>query len=177
MRGIRDGEAAAFSLLYERHAGSVFGLANRILRDRAAAEDVTQDVFIRLWRHRDAYAPERGAPRTWLLTIARNRAIDVLRRGGRRHEPLDVAHESCEAPERTEDEALRRDEAASISEALRGLPEEQRTAVELVYFADLTQAEIAAQLHVPLGTVKSRVRLGLRKLAAAGLETPFATTG
>ena len=176
MRAVCDGEPAAFALLYERHAGSVFGLANRILRDRAAAEDVTQDVFVRLWRHRDVYAPERGAPRAWLLTIARNRAIDVLRRGGRRHEPLDDAHETREAPERTEDEALRRDEAASLGAALRGLPDEQRTAVELAYFADLTQAEIAAQLRVPLGTVKSRVRLGLRKLAA-GLGTSFVTTG
>ena len=89
MRRIRDGDPAAFGVLYARHAGTVFGLAHRILRDRAAAEDVTQEVFAGLWCRRDLYAPERGAPRAWLLTITRNRAIDVLRRGRRRHEPLD----------------------------------------------------------------------------------------
>jgi len=175
MRRIRDSESAALGVLYTRHAGTVFGLAHRILRDRAAAEDVTQDVFAGLWCRRDLYVPERGAPRAWLLTITRNRAIDVLRRGSRRHEPLDHACASAEAPERTEDEAFRRDAAATLAAALRGLPDEQRTAVELSYFAELTQPEIAARLSVPLGTVKSRVRLGLRKLAA-GLEPSFATT-
>ena len=173
MRRVRDGEPAAFGVLYARHAGAVFGLAHRILRDRAAAEDVTQDVFAGLWCRRELYAPERGALRGWLLTITRNRAIDVLRRGSRRHEPLEQAYDCAEAPERTEDEAFRRDAAATLCVALCGLPDEQRTAVELSYFADLTQTEIAARLSVPLGTVKSRVRLGLRKLAAR-LEPSFA---
>jgi RNA polymerase sigma-70 factor (ECF subfamily) len=169
MHRLRDNETAAFAVLYERHAGSVFGLAYRILRDRAAAEDVTQEAFMKLWRHREAYAAERGAPRAWLMTIARNRAIDALRRRAGRHEPLGTELESREAAERTENEALRRDEAATLAAALRGLPDAQRTVVELVYFGELTQAQIAEQLRVPLGTVKSRMRLGLRKLAA-GLE-------
>jgi RNA polymerase sigma-70 factor (ECF subfamily) len=175
MRRIRDGDPAAFGVLYARHAGPVFGLAHRILRDRAAAEDVTQDVFAGLWFRRELYVPERGAPRAWLLTITRNRAIDVLRRSRRRDEPLDQAYDSAEAPERTEAEAFRRDAAASLGAALRGLPDEQRTVVELSYFGELTHAEIAARLSVPLGTVKSRVRLGLRRLAA-GLEPSFATS-
>ena len=175
MRRVQDGDPGAFAVLYERHAGSVFGLAHRILGDRAAAEDVAQDVFVSLWRHRDVYASDRGGARAWLLTITRNRAIDVIRRGARRQEPLGDVHQSREAPERTEDEALRRDEAATLGAALRGLPDEQRTAVELSYFAELTHAEIATRLRVPLGTVKSRVRLGLLKLAA-GLEPSFAAS-
>jgi RNA polymerase sigma-70 factor, ECF subfamily len=173
MHRLRDNQTAAFAVLYERHVGSVFGLAYRIVRDRAAAEDVTQEAFVQLWRHREAYAPERGAPRAWLMTIARNRALDSLRRRAGRLEPLGNEHELREAAERTEDEALRRDEAATLDAALRRLPEAQRTVVELVYFAELTQAEIAAQLRVPLGTVKSRMRLGLRKLAS-GLEPSLA---
>jgi RNA polymerase sigma-70 factor (ECF subfamily) len=176
MRDLRANQTAAFGALYERHAGSVFGLVHRIVRDHAAAEDVTQEAFVQLWRHRQAYAAERGAPRAWLMTIARNRALDSLRRHSGRLEPLDSEHESREAAERPEDEVLRRDEAATLNVALSRLPETQRTVVELVYFGGLTQAEIAGQLRVPLGTIKSRMRLGLLKLAAA-LEPSAAATG
>jgi RNA polymerase sigma-70 factor (ECF subfamily) len=176
MRDLRENRTAAFGALYERHAGSVFGLVHRIVRDHGAAEDVTQEAFVQFWRHRQAYAAERGAPRAWLMTIARNRALDSLRRHSGRLEPLDSEHESRETADGPEDEALRRDEAATLNVALSRLPEAQRRVVELVYFGGLTQGEIARQLRVPLGTIKSRMRLGLLKLAA-GLEPSAAATG
>src|SRR3954468_23952809 len=117
---LQAGVAAAFVVLYHRHARTVFSLAHRIVGDRAVAEDVTQDAFIGLWQHRHHYAPERGAARTWLLAIARHRAIDLTRRRSRRAEPLDGAHAEREAPERTDEEVLRRSEATALGEAVRG---------------------------------------------------------
>lgn len=172
-RQMRAGDPHAFAALYDRHARTVHGLAYRMLRDHRAAEDVTQDAFLMMWRSREAYSPERGALRTWLLTITRNRTIDVIRR--RRdvlHQDPDFQPEQ-EAPERTEDEVLRRAESGTVNEALSALPSTQRRVLELAYFGGLTHAEIAAHLQVPLGTVKSRLRLALRKLAGF-LEPPAA---
>ena len=166
MRRVLADDAEAFSAIYDRHARSVYGLAHRMLRERSAAEDVAQEAFIALWRSRHRYRAERGSPGGWLLTITRNRAIDAIRRGrAHLHVELDADCDE-EAPERTDKEALRRIEANTIGVALSTLPEAQRQALELSYFDGLSQTEISARLGVPLGTVKGRMRLALRKLAA-----------
>ena len=173
MRRLLADDTAAFSLMYDRHARSVYGLAQRILHDRAAAEDVAQEAFAALWRYRHSYAPERGTASAGLLTITRNRAVDAIRRGrGHRHAMLDGDHEQ-ESPERTDEEALRRVEAAAVGIALHTLPDAQRQVLELGYFGGLNHREIAARLQIPLGTVKGRMRLGLGKLAGV-LDPPEA---
>jgi RNA polymerase sigma-70 factor (ECF subfamily) len=164
MRRIQDGDPAAFATFYDRHATAVYGSANRIVRSTAIAEDVTQDAFIAVWRARSDYAPGRGPARSWLLGIAHNRAVDMTRRPSyRRDRPLEPGFER-EAPEQTEREVLRRAEASTVRDAVAGLPAVQREAIEMAYAAGLTQAEIADRLALPLGTVKSRIRLGLLKL-------------
>ena len=174
MRRLLADDTVAFSVMYDRHVRAVYGLAFRILHDRAAAEDVAQEAFVALWRNRHRYVPERGSAAGWLLTITRNRAIDAIRRArGHHHVLLDGEHEQ-EAPDRTDEEALRRVEADTIGLALRTLPDAQRLVLELGYFGGLSHREIAARLHVPLGTVKGRMRLGLGKLADL-LEQPVGT--
>ena len=166
MRRVAEDDVGAFGAIYDRHARSVYGLAFRMMRERSAAEDVVQETFVALWRSRHSYRPDRGSLGSWLLTITRNRSIDAMRRGrGHVHAELDSTSEQ-EAPERTDDEALRRLEAGTIGVALRTLPEAQRQALELSYFDGLSQTEIAARVGIPLGTVKGRMRLALKKLAA-----------
>ena len=166
MRSLQEGDVAAFEAIYDRHARAVYGLAYRILRDGPAAEDVTQEAFLAMWRSRHRYAPERGAARSWLLSIAHNRAIDTIRgQRGHRQQALELDYHELEAPERTDQQVLERLEAATITHALQGLPPTQRRVLDLAYFGGLTQAEIAAELRLPLGTVKGRIRLALQKLA------------
>jgi RNA polymerase sigma-70 factor (ECF subfamily) len=170
MLRIQDGDAAAFAAFYDRHASAVHGFANRIVRSRAIAEDVTQDAFVAFWRAREHYAGDRGSARSWLLGIARNRAIDATRRPSyHRDHPLEHGFDQ-EAPEHTEREVLRRAEASTVRDALNGLPERQREVLDLAYALGLTQTEIADRLMLPLGTVKSRMRLGLVKLRDALAE-------
>jgi RNA polymerase sigma-70 factor (ECF subfamily) len=164
MLRIQRGDTDAFATFYDRHARAVHGLALRIVRSSALAEDVTQDAFVSFWRAREAFTGERGAACSWLLGIARNRAIDVTRRPShKRDHPLEHDFDG-EAPESTELEVLRRAEASAIAEALDALPPVQRQVVELAYTEGLSQAEIATRLVLPLGTVKSRTRLALDKL-------------
>ena len=166
MRSVQEGDLTAFEAIYDRHARAVHGLAYRILRDRSAAEDASQEAFLALWRNRHRYAPEHGAARSWLLSIAHNCAIDAIRRQrGQVPQPLQGDYEQQPAPERTQAQVLERLEAAAVTEALHVLPPSQRRVVELAYFGGLTQPEIAAAIKVPLGTVKSRIRLALHKLA------------
>ena len=166
MRRVGAGDRRAFEALYDRHAPVVLGVAQRMVGgDRAAAEDVAQEAFLTLWRSRGAYTAARSAPRSWLLTLTRSRAIDALRRRqGQIFEPLDADRHDHEAPERTEDEVLRRTDRANLRDALATLPRGQRRVLELSYFSGLSQSEIATELQLPLGTVKSRTRLGLTKL-------------
>ena len=174
MRRVQAGDTAAFAALYDRHATAVFGVAHRMLRDRLAAEDATQETFLAVWRRRDRFSADRGAPRAWLLTIARNCAIDVVRRR-RNHldQPLGDTAELLASPDRTDDEVMRRADVATMGLALDELPDPQRQVLDLAYFAGLTHTEIATQLDVPLGTVKGRMRLGLHKLAGH-VEPPAA---
>jgi RNA polymerase sigma-70 factor (ECF subfamily) len=170
-------EPAALAALYDRTASLVHGLALRILGDHGAAEDVTLEVYLQIWRQAGSYDRGRGSPLAWLLTVARTRAIDRLRsdRATRRGEPLRVARALPAPAPGPEDEAVRRERRGFVHQALLRLAPAQRRALELAYFGGLSQTEIAAQLGEPLGTVKTRIRLGLmhlrEALAAAGMVT------
>lgn len=167
-------DAAAFEVYYDRHGGAAYSLAHRIVGDPQAAEDVTQEAFLSIWRSRARYDPTRGSVRAWTLGIVRNRAIDALRREGGRAPKLDLDDEAAlerkEAPERTEAEALRRETARQVRGALGALPTEQSQVIELAYFGGFTHSEIARMLEMPLGTVKGRMRLGLEKIRARFAE-------
>jgi RNA polymerase sigma-70 factor, ECF subfamily len=170
MQLVAGGDARAFEVIYERHCTAVFSLAYRICGVRAAAEEVAQEAFLAIWRSGARYDRTRGSVRTWLLGVVHNRAIDSLRRSTA-HDRLRVADEQAaerlEAPERTEVEVARRDEARSMRAVVGTLPRDQRRVVELAYFGGFTQEQIAEMLDAPLGTVKGRMRLALEKLRAA----------
>jgi RNA polymerase sigma-70 factor (ECF subfamily) len=166
-------DVQAFETLYDRYGDLVFSVAVRVVGDAALAEDAVQDVFLRLWRRPDSYTIDRGRFLTWLLSVARNRAIDERRSRGRRQR-----HEAFPATESADDKfiyegddpalaAVLADERESIRDALSLLPSEQRQAIELAYFGGFTQQEIATQLGQPLGTIKTRIRLGMQKLRVA----------
>jgi len=164
--GAKDPEA--FAVLYDRHGGVAYSLAYRIVGDRAAAEDVTQEAFVSVWRSGARFDAARGSVRSWLLSIVRNRAIDFLRTRAAKAPKLDLddelALELRPAAERTEEEALRRETAGELRGALADLPGEQSKVIELAYFGGFTHSEIARILGLPLGTVKGRMRLGLEKI-------------
>ena len=167
MQLVRRGSAPAFEVLYDRHADMAYSLAYRICGQRALAEDVVQEACLSLWRSGARYDRERGSVRTWLLGIVHNRAIDALRRRSVRDRGLvgeEGIEERLEAPERTDVEAARREEAREIRDALEQLPDEQSRVIELAYFGGLTHVQIASMLQTPVGTVKGRMRLGLAKM-------------
>jgi RNA polymerase sigma-70 factor (ECF subfamily) len=162
-----DGDIRAFEAIYDRHCDQVFGLAMRVTGRHRAAEEATQDAFLNLWRTADRYDPSRGTVKTWLLAVVRNRSIDWLRREARH--ALDVENNDAilghlEAPERTDDQAVTREEARHARQLLVSIPTEQRQIIELAYFKGLTQSEIARKIGIPLGTVKGRQRLALTKM-------------
>ena len=178
MQLVQRGRPNAFELLYDRHGGAAFSLAYRMVGSRAAAEDVTQEAFLSIWRSRLRYEPARGSVRTWVLGIVHNRAIDALRRSvvqERGRADFEGLEEQREAPERTEVEAARRQEATSVRSAIGELPDEQSRVIELAYFGGFSHTEIAEMLGTPVGTVKGRMRLGLEKLSRS-LES-FAPEG
>jgi RNA polymerase sigma-70 factor, ECF subfamily len=161
--GHRD--ADAFERLYRRYARAVFGLALRRLGDRERAEDAVQETFASVWRSAGTYEPTRGAPGSWLFAVARNAIVDRLR--GRPVElvgdPPDVADSGRGPDERAETGWL----AWRVHRALEDLPENERAVLELAYWGGLSQSEVASFLNVPLGTVKTRTRTGLARLADA----------
>jgi RNA polymerase sigma-70 factor, ECF subfamily len=167
-------DPVAFEVFYDRHGGAAYSLAYRIVGDPTAAEDVSQETFLSIWRSRARYDPARGSVRAWALGIVRNRAIDALRREGGRAPKLDLDDEAAlerqEAPERTEAEVLRRETARQVRGALGALPNEQSRVIELAYFGGSTHTEIARMLEMPIGTVKGRMRLGLEKMRARFAE-------
>jgi len=167
MQLVYRGEAAAFEVIYDRHADAAFSLAYRMCGQRALAEDVVQEGFISLWRSGARYDRARGSVRTWVLGIVHNRAIDALRRRtvhDRGRVSDDGIEERVAAPERTDAEFARRDEAREVRDALEQLPAEQSRVIELAYFGGLTHVQIASMLDAPVGTVKGRMRLGLAKM-------------
>jgi len=167
---LRDGNPDAFEVFYDRHGGAAYSLAYRIAGDRNVAEDITQEAFMSIWRSRTRFDRERGSVRAWVLGIVHHRAIDALRRNSghqRRRASAEGIEERFEAPERTEVEVARRDEAEEVREALGDLPGDQREVVRLAYFGGFTHTQIADMLGQPVGTVKGRMRLGLEKLRRA----------
>jgi len=165
---IGEKDAAAFEVFYDRHGGAAYSLAYRIVGERAAAEDVTQEAFVSIWRSGARYDRARGSVRSWMLGIVRNRAIDLLRSRSSRAPKLgfddDAVLEQRPADEFTDTEALRRETAREVRGALGELPGEQSKVIELAYFGGFSQSEIATMVGVPLGTVKGRMRLGLEKI-------------
>jgi RNA polymerase sigma-70 factor (ECF subfamily) len=164
--GRKDPEA--FEVLYDRHGGAAYSLAYRVVGDRAAAEEVTQEAFISVWRSGARFDAARGSVRSWLLSVVRNRAIDFLRSRASKAPKLDFDDEASleqrPARERTEEEALRRETSAELRGALGKLPGEQSKVIELAYFGGFSHSEIARILGLPMGTVKGRMRLGLEKI-------------
>jgi RNA polymerase sigma-70 factor (ECF subfamily) len=175
---LRDGNPDAFEVIYDRHGGAAFSLAYRMVGDRNVAEDITQEAFLSMWRSRVRFDRERGSVRAWVLGIVHHRTIDALRRNiahDRRRTSAEGLEERQEAPERTDVEVARRDEAREVREAMQTLPGEQLEVVRLAYFGGFTHTQIAEMLDTPIGTVKGRMRLGLEKMRRA-LSPEQATT-
>jgi RNA polymerase sigma-70 factor (ECF subfamily) len=167
MQLIQRGQAPAFEVIYERHASAAFSLAYRIVGTRNGAEDVSQEAFLNLWRSGARYDRARGSVRTWVLGIVHHRAIDFLRRAtvhDKRRASDEGIEERFESGERTDVEVARRDEAQTVRNAMDVLPREQRQVIELAYFGGFTHTEIADMISTPIGTIKGRMRLGLKKM-------------
>ncbi len=167
MRLVRDGEARAFEVLFDRHSGPAFSLAYRMCGSRARAEDVVQEAFLSLWRAGARYDQSRGSVRAWILSVVHNRGIDAFRRESlRTAQPLEEgsAVERLAGAELTEVTVERRADADRVRLALHDLPEEQRQVIELSYYGGFTHHQISEMLALPAGTVKGRMRLGLSKL-------------
>lgn len=164
---VTEGRAEALEILYDRYAGVCYGLALRILGDRQDAEEVVQDTFVSLWRRAGTYDRRQGRPYSWLLKITRNRAIDELRRKGSARKPRQVAQvqpEMTRGPDSVEAAAGASELQAVVGDALEGLPPDQREVLEMAYMEGLSQREISEHTGIPLGTVKTRTRLALKKL-------------
>lgn len=164
---LAEKDPEAFEVFYDRHGGAAYSVAYRIVGDRTSAEDVTQEAFLSIWRSRLRYQPDRDSVRTWVLGIVHHRAIDALRRNlvhDKRRASAEGIEERFEAPEQTDVEVARRDEARIVRGALEDLPDEQCRVIELAYFGGFSHSQIADMLEMPIGTVKGRMRLGLDKL-------------
>jgi RNA polymerase sigma-70 factor (ECF subfamily) len=173
MQRLHHRDQRAFEAIFDRYGDLVYSTALRVLRDAQLAEDVSQEIFVRLWRKPQSYVAERGRFLTWLISVTRNRAVDEVRSRGRRqrHETASPEEQERELPASDAiDPALNAqlaEQARIVRAALAELPPEQREIIELAYFGGLTQQEISDRLDQPLGTVKTRIRLGMQKLRAA----------
>jgi len=162
----------AFEALYDRYGTLVYSTALRVVGDVQLAEDISQEVFLRIWRRPDYYVPQRGRFVTWLLSVARNGAVDQIRTRGRRRRHEAAGEESARdlPADEGRDPALMAqlaDERQKVRRALTSLPPEQRRVIEMAYYGGYTQQEIAELLGQPLGTVKTRIRLAMQKLRVA----------
>lgn len=172
MIAIASRDELAFSALYDRYIDLVYSTALRVLGDSGLAEDSAQEVFVRLWRRPETFVAERGRFLSWLMSVTRNRAVDELRARGRRQRreggPGEPEELIAQAPGSEADDPLAsaqvHEQQVKVRAALHELPMNQRQALELAFFAGLTQQEVAATLQEPLGTVKTRIRLGMQKL-------------
>jgi RNA polymerase sigma-70 factor (ECF subfamily) len=167
IRRMIAGDREAFGRFYDRYASLVYPLILRVVRDRSDAADVLQEVFWEAWQGAAGYDPSRGTPEAWMITRARTRAIDRVRAVRRRSATFvpPVDEQLAAAPAETGgDAAERAEDRGVIRTALQALPPPQREAIELAYYAGLTQTEIAERIRQPLGTVKTRIRLGLERL-------------
>ena len=161
------GDATAMREVYERHVGLVFGLARRVLGDDTMAEDVTQEVFVAVWQQPERFDPTKGSLRSWLGLLAHRRAVDRVRAEVRRtrgEHRLDPSEPAADAGDAVDEELARAWLAERVQAALAQLPTEQREAVLLAYYGGRTYRQVAAELAIPEGTAKSRLRLALAKL-------------
>ncbi len=174
---VAERDEAAFRALYDALSPRVFGLSLRVLRDRASAEESVVEVFAQVWRQAERFDAAKASVSTWVLTLARTRAIDLARIRKRRtqreieapSEVIEALHDPLAGPLSTSVES---EQAQRVRSALEQLPREQRVAVELAFFSGLSHTEVAEKLRAPLGTVKTRIRTGLGslRLALAGME-------
>jgi len=162
MARVRTRDAAAFEALYDAHHRLVYGIAVRILGDAGAAEDVTQAVFLKIWTAPDRF--ESGNFAGWIARVARNQALDVLRRKSNSETELSEAMPNNDL---LEEQVFSDMDAARVRDALAQLPSEQREPIELGFLNGITHAEIARQTGIPLGTIKTRIRTGLRRLRSS----------
>ena len=160
------GDAGAFAALYGRHCRAVYSLSYRMTGEKQAAEDLAQDAFLKVWRSAGTYQPRRGNVRTWILTVVHNRGVDRFRSSARRRRTREKAEALAPGSQPSEafSEAWANHQRDRLREALRDIPRDQREVLALVHFFGLTNAEVSERLGLPLGTVKGRARLGLRKL-------------
>jgi RNA polymerase sigma-70 factor (ECF subfamily) len=161
-----NGDEGAFAALYDRHSRAAYWLAYRMMGERQTAEDLVQDAFLQVWRAAESYRVHRGSVRTWVLSIARNRSLDQLGASASRRRIQEITQARTPTSQQNEAfaETWRNAQREQLREALRGLPSEQHKVLELAYFSGYTQKEIAQLLDLPLGTVKGRVRMGLKKM-------------
>lgn len=168
--GIRRHDPDALAQLYDETASLLYGLAIRILNDPSDAEEIVMDVYQHVWKAADTFDAERGSVWGWLTIITRSRAIDRLRRAGSRRcreLPMESTFETASSNPAPETESIFRQERAMVRQAVATLVPEQREAIELAYFRGLTHVEVAEALGAPLGTIKTRIRVGMRKLRDA----------
>lgn len=163
-----SGDQEALGRLYDSTNRILFGLILRILRDRASAEEVLVDVYLQVWRRGETYSATKGSPLAWLLTIARSRAIDACRsravREFEQHVPLETAGSVADAAPDPEENSAISQRRSLVQRALATLSKDQREAIELAFFRGLSHTEVAEALGQPLGTIKTRVRLGMARL-------------
>lgn len=166
MLQIAGGNEAAFEQLYDRFAPQVFGLVSRLLSDEGHKEEVTQKIFVDAWQHAASFDPRRTTALTWLLTIAHRCAVEQIHSTSQRPEPdlIIDARTPQESDHRLEDGAAFQNEGERMTTALRQLTKAQREAIQLAYFGGLTHCEIAEHLQIPVGTVQSGIRDGMKKL-------------
>jgi RNA polymerase sigma-70 factor (ECF subfamily) len=166
---VASGDKAAFTELYDATAPRIYGLVKRLLVDPAQAEEVTQEIYLEIWQSATRYKPERGSAMSWMLTMAHRRAVDRIRASQAsrdRDSRIGIRDYDREYDQVAEHVEITM-EGARVKRALQGLTELQRHAVELAYYGGLSHSEIAAQLHVPVGTVKTRIRDGMIRLRDA----------
>jgi len=167
MARVQNRDTDAFAELYDRYAGRAFRVARAICRDTGRAEDVVQESFLAIWTSRARFSPEGGSFKAWSMTIVKNRAIDSYRAAAARPplQPTETQAEKLDAKSKSvQDQVLARSETDAMLVSLRELPAAQAEVIALAFFGELSHSEIAAQLDLPSGTVKGRMRLGLEKL-------------
>lgn len=163
---VSDEDPEAFAALYDRHSRAAYSLGYRIMGQRQASEDLVQEVFLKVWRSAGSYRAERGSVRTWILSIVHHRGIDQIRATASRQRTKDRFEASAQKSQPSEafTETWRNSQRDQVREALKTLPSDQLKILELAYFSGYTHVEIAELLELPLGTVKGRMRLGLKKI-------------
>lgn len=168
MKLVKDGNVAAFGVLYDRYSARALRVALAVCRDEGRAEEALQETFISIWNSRGAY-DRRGAVAPWVLRVARNRAVDVARRNGRHagHRAGAEILETLSCPAEVCEQVLAKARGRDLLCALDHLPEHQREAIVLAFYGQLTHVQIAECLDIPLGTVKGRIRLGLNQMRLA----------